>query len=338
LGVGGQAALSGQESNMKGTPTTFLVVGCGSIGLRHLTCLAPCSDVVTLAADVRPETETSAKEIDERIEFFSDYEAALGRQPDIVIAATPNGLHADVAVRAFEAGAHVLSEKPIADTVANGRRMVEAAEKNGKVLAVGYTERYRPAFEFLEEMARNGEFGNLIGGRAMVGTYNTLLCAKTDFRSTTFGALIVDYTHEFDMLRSIFGEVREVTCRANSLAVKELKASPSLASILLEYESGALVSAHMDYVQHPQRRAMEIFGDRKVAEFNLQTDQVKLFDCDGPGHQVMQFESIRNERFMMEHQDLVDAIRTGKSPKVDGRSALKVLEIAESALDQLESG
>jgi len=131
--------------------------------------------------------------------------------------------------------------------------------------------------------------------------------------------------------------VKEVTCRANSLAVKELRASPSLASMLLEYESGAVVSVHMDYVQRPQRRSMEIFGDRKVAEFDLQTDQVKIFDCDHPGHQVLQFESIRNERFMMEHQDLIDAIRTGKPPKVDGRSALKVLEIAEKALRQVRS-
>ena len=252
-----------------------------------------------------------------------------------MIAATPNELHAEVSVRAFEAGAHVLSEKPIADTVANGRRMVEAAEEYGKVLSVGYTERYRPAFEFLEQMVRGGEFGTLIGGRAMVGTYNTLLCAKTDFRSNTFGALVVDYTHEIDMLRSIFGEVKEVVCRANSLAVKGLTASPSLALMLLQYDTGALVSIHMDYVQHPQRRSLEIYGDRKVAEFDLQTDQIKVFDCDQPGHRVHQFESIRNERFMMEHQDLIDAVRSSKPVKVDGGSALAVLAVAEEALRQI---
>jgi len=316
-------------------PIRFLVVGCGSIGLRHLACLAQRRDVAIYAADINPRSEEKVKEIDERICFYTDYEAALKQEPEIVVAATPNELHAEVSVRAFEAGAHVLSEKPIADTVANGRRMVEAAEEYGKVLSVGYTERYRPASEFLEQMVRDGEFGTLIGGRAMVGTYNTLLCAKTDFRSNTFGALVVDYTHEIDMLRSIFGEVREVVCRANSLAVKELTASPSLASMLLHYDTGAIVSIHMDYVQHPQRRSLEIYGDRKVAEFDLQTDQVKVFDCDQPGHRVHQFESIRNERFMMEHQDMIDAVRNGKPPKVDGKAALAVLAVAEEALRQV---
>ena len=320
---------------MSERPTRFLVVGCGSIGLRHLACLAQRRDVLIDAADINPQSREKVKELDNRIGFYGDYGHALKENPDIVIAATPNELHAEVAVRAFEAGAHVLSEKPIADTVANGRKMVEAAEEHGKVLSVGYTERYRPAFEFLEKMVREGEFGTLIGGRAMVGTYNTLLCAKTDFRSNTFGALVVDYTHEIDMLRSIFGEVQEVVCRANSLAVKDLKASPSLASMLLQYDTGAVVSIHMDYVQHPQRRALEIYGDRKVAEFDLQTDQVKVFDCDQPGHRVHQFESIRNERFMMEHQDLIDAVRSGKPPKVDGKAALAVLAVAEEALRQI---
>jgi len=53
---------------MKGSPTTFLVVGCGSIGLRHLTCLASRNEVAVLAADVRPEIQPSVKEIDERID------------------------------------------------------------------------------------------------------------------------------------------------------------------------------------------------------------------------------------------------------------------------------
>ena len=115
-------------------------------------------------------------------ERFDALDNALAWAPLIVVAATPNDLHREVAEKSFEAGAHVLCEKPIADTVADGQAMVAAAGQADRVLAIGYTNRYRPSIEAVQRMAASGECGNLIGGRAMVGTYNTLLCAKTDFR------------------------------------------------------------------------------------------------------------------------------------------------------------
>ena len=311
----------------------FLVAGCGSIGLRHITCLLSRRDVEISAFDLNRDAEQKVREIDARIKFYSDCDEAFAKgQPLVTIVCTPNSSHKEMTLKAFSSGSHVLCEKPIADTVSDGIEMVEAAKKHSKFLAVGYTERFRESFDFITKKIKSGDLGNLIGGRAMVGTYNTLLCAKSDFRSKVFGILIVDYTHEIDMLRSIFGEVKDMVCKANSIAVKELKATPSLASLLLEYESGALVSIHMDYVQHPQRRTMEIFGDRQVIEYDLQIDQVKVYDCDKKGYEVIQFDNMRNERFCLEHQDMINSVMNGTAPRVDGHGAVEVLKIAERAL------
>jgi predicted dehydrogenase len=314
----------------------FLVAGCGSIGLRHIACLCTRKDVEIVAFDLNKEAEQKVKEINEHIRFYSDCDEVFAKEkPLITIVCTPNSSHKAMSLKAFASGSHVLCEKPIADTVSDGVDMVEAAKKHSKFLAVGYTERFRESFDFITKKIKSGELGNLIGGRALVGTYNTLLCAKSDFRSKVFGILIVDYTHEIDMLRSIFGEVKDVVCKVNSIAVKDLKATPSLASLLLEYESGALVSIHMDYVQHPQRRTMEFFGDRQVMEYDLQIDQVKIYDCNKKGYEVIQFDNIRNERFCLEHQDMINAVTKGTAPRVDGQGAVEVLKIAETALSQL---
>jgi len=314
----------------------FLVAGCGSIGLRHMACLLTRKDVEIAAFDLNKEAELKVREIDGRIKFYNDCDEAFATErPLITIICTPNSSHKAVALKAFSSGSHVLCEKPIADTVSDGIEMVNAAKKHSKFLAVGYTERFREAFDFITKKIKAGELGNLIGGRALIGTYNTLLCAKSDYRSKIFGVLISDYTHEIDMLRSIFGEAKDVICKANSLAAKDLKATPSLASLLIEYESGALVSIHMDYVQHPQRRSMEFFGDRQVLEFDLQTDQVKIFDCNRKGYEVIQFENVRNERFCLEHQDIINSVTKGTAPRVDGHGAVEVLKIAEKAISQL---
>jgi predicted dehydrogenase len=313
-----------------------LVLGCGSIGKRHLTVLGVRRDVTIAAFDPVPGTREAVAAINPAINFFADEAAAFAWQPELVIVANPNHCHKDATLKALAAGAHVLCEKPLADTVANGRLMVAAAERAGRQLMVGYTCRYMPAFAFLEEKARRGDFGTLVGGRAMVGTYNTIICSKAAATNPMFGSIIVDYTHELDMLGSIFGPARDVIARCNQLGNKPgIQCRPSLAAMLIEYQNGALVTVSMDYIQHPQRRLFEVFGDRQSALFDLQTNTVSIFDTDRDGQQVHHFPASRNEVFALEHEDAIGAARANRPARVTGVQALAVLEVAERAINQL---
>ena len=312
-----------------------LVLGCGSIGRRHIRLLNERSDVDLAACDLDASVAPDVRGLAVDAAFFDSVDAALAWGPQFVVVATPNRFHCDNAIAALEAGAHVLCEKPLADTVAAGRRMVEAAEAHGRVLAVGYSERYRTSIQHIESMIKKGELGNLVGGRAMVGTYNTLLCARTG--RPDFGSILVDYTHEFDFLRAFFGEVKRLECFANDLGQKEKKGSPAVAVTLLEYESGAVVSVHMDYVQHPQRRSVEVYGDRRTVELDLHTNVMKIFDCDEEGFHALVFDDIRDDRFRAEHEDLFEAAATGRPPRVDGPAALKALEVAERAIERIRA-
>ncbi len=312
----------------------FLVVGAGSIGRRHLQVLAERSDVELAVHDAWPEAVASARQLVPAVAGFDTLAAAFAWRPLVVIVCTPNAQHRAVTEAAFAAGAHVLCEKPIADTLEDGRAMVAAATARGKVLAVGYSERFRPALAHIFQMVAAGELGTIVGGRAMVGTYNTLLCAKTDYRSQVPGALLVDYTHEFDFLRAIFGEVADVHCWANDLGGREKRCSPALAATLLRFKSGAIVSVHMDYVQHPQRRTLEVYGDRRSLELDLETDTLRVFDPAEPGGvRAQAFDHDRNNRFRAEHQDILDAVLTGRPPRVTGTDGLKALEIAVRAIE-----
>jgi UDP-N-acetylglucosamine 3-dehydrogenase len=315
------------------TRPRFLIVGAGSIGRRHLQVLAERTDLDLAIHDSWPEALAGARQLVPAVTTFAALADALAWRPLIVIICTPNAQHRAVAEAAFAAGAHVLCEKPIADALEDGRAMVAAANASGKVLAVGYSERFRPALAHIFQMVAAGELGTVVGGRAMVGTYNTLLCAKTDYRAHVSGALLVDYTHEFDFLRAIFGEVAEVQCWANDLGGREKRCSPSLAATLLRFQSGAVVSVHMDYVQHPQRRTLEVYGDQRSLELDLETDILRVFDPAQPGGvRSLTFDHDRNNRFRAEHQDMLDAVQSGRAPRVTGEDGLKALEIAVRAI------
>ncbi len=321
---------------MTSEPMKILVVGCGSIGKRHLDVLSRRSGIEVAACDMTPEAAEAVAAISSNITFFGNQQEAFAWSPSLTVVAVPNQFHRPVAEAAFEARSHVLCEKPIADTVANGKAIVAAAEAAGCRLMVGYTERYRPAFLFIEDMVKKGELGTLVGGRAMVGTYNTIVCSQASANDPMFGSIIVNYTHELDLLGSIFGSAKDVDARSNQLGSKTgIATRPSLAAMLIEYETGALVSVHMDYIQHPQRRLLEIYGDRRTLEYDLQTNTVRIFDTDADGHQTRHFPASRNEIFALEHDDAINMARNNDAPRVTGRQALAVLEVAELAINRL---
>ena len=314
----------------------IIVIGCGSIGMRHLENLLLRKDVELAAMDPRPEAKTDVESLGKSIAFFIDDSDAVAWRPDLAVVATPNHLHKPCCLWAFEKGMHVLCEKPLADTVENGLTIVSKGEQAGKVLAVGFTERYREAVRYIIEECRSGNLGTIIGGRAMVGTYNTLLCAKDpEHRQNTFGSILVDYVHELDILAEIFGGLKRLECYANTLGGKQLQADPSLASIMIECQSGAIVQVHFDYVQHPQRRLLEIYGDKKTFCYDFEQDRLEIYDSTKDGVVIRFFNNVRNEQFEREHDDIINAVRNGSTPAVTGREGLRSLIMAEAAINRL---
>jgi predicted dehydrogenase len=130
-----------------------LVVGCGNMGASHATAYHNL-DGFEICGIV--STGNSKVVLNEKLgggyPLYSDYYEALeATQPDAVCISTYPDTHEEFAIKAFEAGAHVFIEKPLADTVEGAVRVAEAAKKAGKKLVVGYILRYHPSWvRFIE--------------------------------------------------------------------------------------------------------------------------------------------------------------------------------------------
>ncbi|MFL5253979.1 MAG: Gfo/Idh/MocA family protein [Rhodopila sp.] len=99
--------------------------------------------------------------------WVGDYDAILKDSAiDAVVLATPHRTHTDMIVRAVAAGKHVFVEKPIALSVADARRSIDAAQAAGAVLAVGFNRRFHPSMGLLRQEIRAGRFGQLVSIRA----------------------------------------------------------------------------------------------------------------------------------------------------------------------------
>lgn len=132
--------------------TSVLIVGLGNMG--HCHALAhhchPCAEVVGLV-------NRSTVDLPEGLESyprFATFEEGMETNPDLVVIATYTDSHAEYACTAMEAGAHVFVEKPLAVTVADAERVVEAAKRTNRKLVVGYILRHHPSWIRLIEEAR----------------------------------------------------------------------------------------------------------------------------------------------------------------------------------------
>lgn len=183
------------------------VIGCGGIAEgKHLPALERRDDIVELAAfcDIIPERAEKMKKKfgNEESIVTVDYKELLGNSAiDVVHVCTPNDSHGEISVAFLEAGKHVMSEKPMAKTAAAARSMLEAAERTGKLLTVGYQNRYRADSLYLKELCEKGELGEIYYAKAhavrrrAVPTWGVFL----DEEKQGGGPLIDIGTHALDL-------------------------------------------------------------------------------------------------------------------------------------------
>ena len=146
-------------------PIRVLLVGCGGMSAHWLDVAAKIDNLEIVGlADLNEEAARK------RAREFGLQDAAMGSDfkvllkalsPDVVFDCTVPEAHFDVTMTSLEAGAHVLGEKPLADSMDHGRRMVEAAERAGKIYAVTQNRRYQERIRRLAAFLESGSLGSI---------------------------------------------------------------------------------------------------------------------------------------------------------------------------------
>lgn len=132
----------------------ILVIGCGNMGASHAKAYHEFEEFEIVGLVSRGDSKSKLQqELGSNYPLFDEYETALNEaQPDAVCISTYPDTHESYAIQAFEAGAHVFIEKPVADTVLGAQRVIEAAKKANKKLVVGYILRHHPSWmKFIEK-------------------------------------------------------------------------------------------------------------------------------------------------------------------------------------------
>jgi predicted dehydrogenase len=261
---------------MTGMAVRVLVLGTGSIGLRHARLLAERSDVVVEVCDSRAEGLAEAERVVPGARAWSSYDRALESRPDVVLVATPPASHAPLATAALEAGAHVFCEKPISDSVAGARAIAAAGRRSGRLVNVGFVQRFMPELRRMRERIQAGDIGAVCYARFSVGTLRTLEFSRSRHQRDVFGAAALDYVYGFDTFWWIFGE-QPAGIYARGVRAEGLPfmSDPNVISAVADYPSARIAEVHIDYVAQPEHGYYFFQGELGHLRFDMSRHAVE---------------------------------------------------------------
>ncbi len=336
----------------------FAVFGAGIIGRLRAKTVAehPGSELLAVADPNQDAAQDCVRKYGGRA--FADHKELLETvQPDCVFISSPVQFHEGAAIAAFEAGCHVLCEKPMSNSHESCLRMLEAAEKWGKTLAVGFNHRFYPSIEYLKQVIDDGLIGTVDHLRIFSGHdgLSNLRCDWMYKGELSGGGAMMDCgIHMTDLTRYVAGEIKEVYGIARN-DIWNVKGSEDNAMAIFKTVDNIPVSYHATWSEWKGYHfSVEAYGDRGMVKgyyapmFNLfvsrdpktgrRQKKRKFYPEIILKEKFKGWESTSYDTFVKELNDFINMIDGKEVRLAQGWDGARAIEIAQAVYDSEKSG
>ena len=336
------------------------VAGAGLIGLRHVEEIQN-SRTARLSAIVDPSPKAAEIARKEGVPLYQSLDELLAKdRPDGVIIATPNQMHVEQGLQCIAAGIAVLVEKPLGHTLAEGKRLVAAAEKVNAKLLVGHHRPHSPILHKAVEVIRSGVLGSIVGiiGSAVFYKPDEYYDGPNAWRKEPGGGpVLINLIHEIGNLRAMVGEIVAVQAFASNTTRKF--AVEDTVAINLRFVNGALGTfllsdtaaspksweqtsqENKDYATYPDEDAYVVIGTD--GSLGVPTMRLKSYPKkeDRSWYKPFREETIPLERadpLALQIEHFAAVIRGEAKPLVSGRDGLQNLRVVNAIVEAAKAG
>ncbi len=257
---------------------------------------------------------------------------------------TPPNTHLELVEKLVQAGKHVLLEKPLDVTTVRSRAIVEAGEKAHVSIGVVLQHRFKPAAEKLAEVLKSGRLGKIVSCSTRIPWWRPQSYYDEPGRGTLArdggGVLITQGIHVLDLMLSLAGPVAEVCGYATTTAVHQME-TEDYAAMAVRYENGALGLIEATTANYPgAAERIEFIGTKGTAVLSGYGFSAQFHDGTeetfspppasmGGGADPMDFP---HDLHRAVWADFLDAIETGRPPRIPAAEALKVHHLVDAML------
>jgi predicted dehydrogenase len=297
------------------------VVGAGQFGLNHCRVVHESGRARLCAVvDVDPDRAAAAA-AQYGAEALTDYRELRGKV-DAAIVAAPTTLHEEIGCGLMEAGIDCLVEKPIATDLDAAGRLVDTAERLGRILQVGHLERFNPAVVELERRATLPLFFEI---------HRLNLFSP---RSLDVDVVLDLMIHDVDIVLAL---TRAEPSEIRAAGVSILSPKVDIANVRMEFANGCVANLTASRVSTERVRKLRLFQPTQYLALDYTRQDLTIFTVTG-GLQIG-FEKApvkQAEPLRLELEAFLDSVETRKSPKCSGRTARLSLGVALAILDKIK--
>jgi UDP-N-acetyl-2-amino-2-deoxyglucuronate dehydrogenase len=334
-------------------PAEFRValVGCGRISRNHFDAIEAVPGLRTSA--VCDLVEERAREAGERlaVPWFTDYAKMLREAPcEIVTIATPSGLHPEQGILAARAGKQVVSEKPMAISLAGADALVRACDEANVALFVVKQNRLNPAVQLLRKAIDKGRFGRIYVANTTVRWARPQeYYEQAPWRGTWAldgGAIMNQASHYVDLLQWLVGPVASVVAKTTTLARKIEAEDTGIA--VLQFESGALGCIEVTMLTYPKNLegSITILGEKGTVKIGgtavNRVEHWTFADYDDDDKLVDAANTSPPTVYGFGHQgyyrNVLAVLRGEAKADTDGRAGRKSLELILGIYESARTG
>ncbi len=312
------------------------IFGVGHLGKFHLNNWKQIPDVEIVGFFDPNNDHAKAVEAEYGLKRYMD-EEALMKASDMIDVVTPTHLHFTVCELAIKMGKHVFVEKPMANTIEEGKAIVEMVKESGVKLQVGHVERFNPAFTALKDITLNPSF------------IEVHRLAQFNPRGTEVSVILDLMIHDIDIILSI---VKSGVKNISASGVSVLTDTPDIANVRIEFNNGCVANLTSSRISMKKMRKIRLF--QKDAYIGIDfleknTEIIKLkkpdeedaFSFDIETHQGTKTISIANpvvengNAILAELTSFVNAIQKDEPTVVSEIDGFLAMEVAHQILEKI---
>jgi UDP-N-acetyl-2-amino-2-deoxyglucuronate dehydrogenase len=330
----------------------FALVGCGRISANHIDAIEKHGERAELVGvcDVDPAALDKAVERTGAPGFRSLDAVLTNTDADLVILATPSGLHAEQAIQVAAAGRHVMTEKPMATRWRDGKRMVHACDQAGVHLFVVKQNRRNATLQLLKRAVEKGRFGRIY----MVNINVFWSRPQSYYDSAPWrgtwefdgGAFMNQASHYVDLLDWVIGPVESVQAYTATLERNIQVEDTGVVSI--RWRTGALGSMNVTMLTYPKNLegSITVIGEKGTVRVGgvavNRIDHWEFADSDPDDQKVQQASYETSSVYGFGHpayyDNVIRSLRGEAVPETDGREGLHSLEILIATYQSARDG
>jgi len=317
----------------------FLIMGCGSIGKRHLKNLQSLGISKLAAIDI-DDSKRKDVEIKFGVKTFPDLEVALSEGADVALICTPTKYHTPNAIQAAKSGCHLFIEKPISDTLDNINELANEIDKRRLVCFIGCNFRFDSGLIYVKNMINQKTIGRIISVRSQFGqnlpSWHPLEDYKKNYsaRKDLGGGVLLDRIHEINYLRWLFGEIDEIYALIGHLSQLEIDTEDT-CEMLVKFRSGIFGSIHLDYIRPIYDCSLEIMGENGIIQWSFQDHRVHWYNNEEQKWKCKQWDNYDLNQMYIEEMiyflEIIQGKKNNEMPLDQGIEDLKVIILAKKS-------